>query len=498
MSFSASIAALVEEGNSPLVARAPSWERVALSEIATILNGYPWKSIHFNADRGVPVIRIRDVTSGVTDTLYDGEIEEGYWVDDGDLLVGMDGDFNCRVWAGGRALLNQRVCRISLNTGLYSASLLASVLPGYLSLVNDQTHSVTVKHLSSKTLADCPLPLPPLSEQRRIVAKLDSLSSKSKRAREHLDHIPRLVEKYKQAVLAAAFRGDLTLEWRKNNAANAVPSADLLLAARAELTKASPITLADTQVMLPPFDLPSEWSWTKAQAVCGFITKGTTPNAKDMHAGVGEIPFIKVYNLTFSGDLDFSVEPTFISKAIHRCALQRSIVRPGDVLMNIVDPPLGKVSVVPSTNEEWNINQAIAVFRPTRWIDADYLSKWFLSQVLLDEAVGKAKATAGQSNLTLEICRNLPVPLCSMLEQKEIVRRVEAAFRWIDRLAVEATSARKLIDKLDLAVLAKAFRGELVPQDPNDEPASVLLERIRAERETAPAAKPRRGRGKRS
>jgi type I restriction enzyme S subunit len=79
--------------------------------------------------------------------------------------------------------------------------------------------------------------------------------------------------------------------------------------------------------------------------------------------------------------------------------------------------------------------------------------------------------------------RNFVFPIAPLIEQTEIVRRIETAFAWIDRLASETTSARKLIDHLDHAVLAKAFRGELVPQDANDEPASVLLERIRAERQ---------------
>src|SRR5262249_14948724 len=137
-----------------------------------------------------------------------------YWIEDGNLLVGMDGDFNSRIWAGGRALLNQRVCRIAPNEQFYLRDFMAHVLPGYLELINSETHSVTVKHLSSKTLAEIPLPLPSLAEQRRIVAKIDNLFTKSKRARDQLDHIPRLVEKYKQAILAAAFRGELTREWR--------------------------------------------------------------------------------------------------------------------------------------------------------------------------------------------------------------------------------------------------------------------------------------------
>lgn len=101
-------------------------------------------------------------------------------------------------------------------------------------------------------------------------------------------------------------------------------------------------------------------------------------------------------------------------------------------------------------------------------------------------------------NLNQSILLKQVVPLPTMTEQLELVRRIDIAFAWIDRLAAEATSARKLIDRLDQSVLAKAFRGELVPQDPDDEPASVLVERIRAKRETAPAAKPRRGRAKRS
>lgn len=160
--------------------------------------------------------------------------------------------------------------------------------------------------------------------------------------------------------------------------------------------------------------------------------------------------------------------------------------------MNIVGPPLGKVSIVSDQWPEWNINQAIAVFRPIRSLTARFLARWLLSETLLRWAEAKAKATAGQSNLTLEICRDLPIPLCSLPEQQEINRRIDTAFAWIDRLASEATSARKLIDHLDQAVLAKAFRGELVPQDPSDEPASVLSERIRAEHAAEPV-KVRRG-----
>jgi len=245
---------------------------------------------------------------------------------------------------------------------------------------------------------------------------------------------------------------------------------------------------------LRPFDVPDDWAWVRAEAVCGFITKGTTPKS-GMMSPKGEIPFIKVYNLTFDGTLDFTVEPTFVSRAIHEGFLARSKVIPGDILMNIVGPPLGKVSVVPNDRPEWNINQAVAVFRPIGSVSPAFLSKWLLTDVLTRWAVSRSKATAGQSNLTLEMCRDLPIPLCSLAEQQEIARRIQMAFAWIDRLASETTNARKLIDHLDQAILAKAFRGGLVPRDPNDEPAGVLLERIKAEQaKRAPGGQRKRSR----
>src|SRR5260370_40596089 len=85
----------------------------------------------------------------------------------------MDGDFNCTLWKGQTALLNQRVCKLSPREEFYRKKLLAYVLPGYLRAINSETSSVTVKHLSSHTIAEIPLPLPPLPEQDRIVGEIE-------------------------------------------------------------------------------------------------------------------------------------------------------------------------------------------------------------------------------------------------------------------------------------------------------------------------------------
>jgi type I restriction enzyme, S subunit len=327
----------------------------------------------------------------------------------------------------------------------------------------------TFKELSGTTAKTLPFRIAPTNEQTRIAQKLDELLAQVDTLKVRIDAIPALLKRFRQSVLAAAVSGRLTEEWRAQHVG--------------WVDEGSPTTEPASS------SLPVGWSSKLAGDICGFITKGTTPSKEKMTAGHGEVPYIKVYNLTFTGTLDFSIDPTFVDSSTHSIDLKRSIVKPGDVLMNIVGPPLGKVSIVPATYPEWNINQAIARFRAGDEISAAYLALCLRTEEVLSHAVSRAKATAGQFNLTLEICRELPLPVPPAEEQTEIVRRVEQLFAFADQLESKVQSAKSRIDHLTQSILAKAFRGELVPQDPNDEPASVLLERIKAQRAAAPKAK---------
>ncbi|MCX5962622.1 MAG: restriction endonuclease subunit S [Cyanobacteria bacterium] len=320
-----------------------------------------------------------------------------------------------------------------------------------------------IKYLRLGDIANSFIPIPPLNEQRRIVAKLDRLFARSRSAREELERIPKLCDRYKQAILAAAFRGDLTASWRQEK--------------------------VDEYISSGLWSIPHQWQWHQMSEVCEHITKGTTPSKDKMSSVDAGIPFIKVYNLTFDATLDFSIDPTFVDLETHEKFLKRSRVYPGDVLMNIVGPPLGKVSIVPEIYPAWNINQAIAIFRARPKILNRFISNYLLFEKTVNWCIQEAKATAGQFNLTLRICQDIPIPVPLIEEQKEIVRQIEKLFKAIDLMAQEYQKASKLLDRLDQATLSKAFRGELVPQDPNDEPAAALLERILAERQNQTPAK---------
>jgi type I restriction enzyme S subunit len=151
-----------------------SWRSSELGCHIDILSGFAFKSERFNSDRrGLPLVRIRDVLPGESDTFYEGPYEERYVVSDGDLLVGMDGEFNRARWRGGRGLLNQRVCKLTAANGSLDEGYLFHVLPQVLKEIEDKTPFVTVKHLSAKDLRQAEIPLPPFDEQKRIAAILD-------------------------------------------------------------------------------------------------------------------------------------------------------------------------------------------------------------------------------------------------------------------------------------------------------------------------------------
>lgn len=334
------------------------------------------------------------------------------------------------------------------------------------------------------------VPLPPRSEQQRIVSRIEELFSEIDEGERASERAQRLLKRYRQSLLKDAVTGRSTVGWRHESSR----SKDSVNALLERMAASEGVRQTNRQIQVHPRDatnlpsLPEGWAWARAEAVCNFITKGTTPAASAMHSDTVGIPFIKVYNLTFDGSLDFSINPTFVDESTHVAVLSRSRLLPGDVVMNIVGPPLGKVSIVPATHCEWNMNQAVCVFRPLRGLDKDFLAYYLLSRVAQDWLASRSKATVGQVNLTLEICRDLPIPIPSLPEQQEIVQLAATELARLDNLAASLVVETTRGKALRQSVLKAAFSGQLVPQDPADEPASVLLARLAAQSTETPAA----------
>ena len=293
--------------------------------------------------------------------------------------------------------------------------------------------------------------LPPLAEQKRIADKLDTVLTRVDAVNTRLARVAPLLKRFRQSVLAAATSGRLTEDWRGG---------------------------------------AMDWTSVPAAEICEKVQSGGTPKAGFAEAGV---PFLKVYNIV-DQRVAFDYKPQFVSQAIHESELRKSQVFPNDVLMNIVGPPLGKVAVVPADHSAWNINQAITLFRPSTKITSQWIYILLCEGAPIRDVLARTKGSVGQVNISLSQCRAFEFQVPSVEEQTEIVRRVETLFALADRLEARLAQAQTAATRLTPALLAKAFRGELVPQDPNDEPAAELLRRLQAERATAPKASAGRGR----
>ena len=358
----------------------------------------------------------------------------------------------------------------------------------YLSgkIISYQAGSNNLRNLKFKEYERIEIPVPPIETQQAIVNKIESLFDEIDEGIGRLKTAAQQIQQYRQSLLKNAFNGELTKEWRSKHA-DTLPSENELLTQIQTIREqhhaqqladwqtavsqweqngkegkkpSKPSSLSRVNILSKDSELPENWLLTEAESICDFITKGTTPPKNELFMKSGEVPFLKVYNLTKNGKLDFTIEPTFVSKETHNNFLNRSKVYPNDILMNIVGPPLGKVSLVPDDYPEWNINQAIVIYRSI-FVHSKFLANYLLAEKTIKLMSSQAKTTAGQHNLTLEICRNLPIPVCSLAEQTQIVAILESKLTACDQLAAELAKQLKQAELLKQAVLKAAFSGEL-------------------------------------
>jgi type I restriction enzyme S subunit len=327
-----------------------------------------------------------------------------------------------------------------------------------------------VKHVnqasvSSRALArGVPFVWAPPDQQERIVAEIEKQFSRLDEAVANLKRVKANLKRYAAATIRDAVTGRLVeteAEIARSTKSSYEPGSELLdrilLARQREWSgrgKCPNPTEPDRGGLAI---LPEGWAWASADQLSDFITKGTTPPAVRLSEGSGEVQFLKVYNLTFDGKLNHYYKPAFISRDTHENALARSKVRPGDVLINIVGPPLGQVSIVPNDLHEANINQAIARVRPVGPLDARFLAIALRSDEIMGWAIRRAKTTAGQSNLTLELCRALPVPLPPLAEQRRIVAEVDRSLSVISDTEAEVDANLKRAEALRQSILHRAF-----------------------------------------
>ena len=391
-----------------------------------------------------------------------------------DVLICVVGATCGKLNLGADCAIGRSVAAIRPNPGLEQHYLYALLKPLVLSLRHGATGSAQGV-ISKDRLAEIDVPLPPLAEQRRIVAKLDALTARTARARADLDRIPALAARYKQAVLSRAFSGELTADWRAAQPAlePISPRSENDIRPKYRLGGAAPD-------FAPPYAVPESWRWLRLPQL-GDMDRGKSRHRPrdDARLFDGPFPFVQTGEVRAADRYLTSYSKTYSAFGLEQSKLWPIGTVCITIAANIAETAiLGIEACFPDSVVGFNADAARCL--------PDYV-EYFIRTAKAD-LEQFAPATA-QKNINLEVLGSIRLPVASLHEQAEIVRRIDRAFAEIDRLTAEAAAARRLLDRLDQAVLAKAFRGELVPQDPADEPASVLLDRIRAERAAAPKAK---------
>ena len=368
--------------------------------------------------------------------------------------------------------------------------------PHHLDYITPLLAGIRMPRLRKGDIEGMPVPLPGTNEQKRIVAKIEALQGRSEAAKEALDAIPPLLEKFRQSVLAAAFRGDLTKVWRAKNP-DVEPATELLKRIRAERRRRWEEAKPGKKYKEPePVDttglreLPEGWCWATFEEVLTYLTSGSRGWA-DFYSDSGSI-FIRAQDINTD---HLVLEDVAYVALPAKAEGTRTLVAPADLLVTITGANVTKAALVPSDIGEAYVSQHVALCRAVLPQTAPVLHRWLISEANGRKQLLSAAYGGGKPGLNLDNIRGVRVALPPLLEQVEIVGRLDEVFEECAALTEAARLATAVHSTLSQSILAKAFRGELVHQDPNDEPASVLLERIRAERNAnGPSGSTKRGR----
>jgi type I restriction enzyme, S subunit len=347
-------------------------------------------------------------------------------------------------------------------------------------------HWVNQSTLPKEELLSSEILLAPLNEQRRVVAKLEVLLGRLNAAQARLATIPLILKRFRQSVLVAACSGKLTADWREENP-NVQTACELLRQIRerksnwlkAEVKKGNQearrlLNKLDNHSFAAPENqsIPESWCWSSLLESCWLVVDCHNKTAPYVSEG---IPLVRTTNIK-AGRLLID-ELKYVSQETYEYWSRRCPPQPGDILLTR-EAPMGESALIPEglqlcMGQRMMLLRVFSDLTDVRYIAYGLQDPFFLSRV--DEnAVG-----SGVKHLRVGDVESLTIPIPPLAEQQEIVRRVEALFKTADALDARYRTAKAYVDKLTQSILAKAFRGELVPQDPNDEPASVLLKGIK-------------------
>jgi type I restriction enzyme S subunit len=473
-----------------------SWEWTKLGEIAEIVGGGTPRTsdpTNFKED-GIPWLTPADLTG------YAGE-----YVTRGARSLSPKGlaESSAHLLPAGAVLFTSRApigyCviaqnEIATNQGFKSLILRGDVDPRYIryyliaskEYAESRASGSTFKELSGRRMAELDVPIPPLSEQRRIVNKIGELRVRVRRVATGLGEVPQLLARSRESLLASAFRGDLTEAWRASRSELVLTSVlenrvgegrQFLhtLSADGVPRDVDSMSYSDAQ-NLPK--LPDNWSWASLESLADpqrGIPYGIVQTGREHPDGVPTIRGGDLKDFTVMTDQLKRVDPAVEQKYV------RTRLKGGEVLVAIRGT-VGATAVVEGSMAGMNISREVAMVPVIPKIDPRYLMYAMGSPDAQARILGHVKGIA-QAGINLTDLRALAIPIAPHLEQHVIVKRLDAAWARIQGLQRAISELLLKLQIFEQSVLTKAFRGELVPQDHSEEPAAQVISRINNRRD---------------
>ncbi|UOQ76537.1 restriction endonuclease subunit S [Hymenobacter sp. 5516J-16] len=399
------------------------WELKRGKDVISILSGFPFASELFDIDpaTGFPLIRIRNVVTGTTDTYYKGDVLPEYVINAGDILIGMDGDYNCAIWNSEPALLNQRVCKVDGKNGLLSKYLFYS-LPFHLQVINDLTYFTTVKHLSTHDIKNIVLPVPPVEEQRVIAAYLDRKTAQLDTLLAQKEALLLKLQQKRQALINEAVTQGL------NPAAPRKPSGVAWLG-----------------------EVPAHWEVKRLKQLTTKIGSGVTPlGGAEVYQDKG-VPLFRSQNIYSDGlRLD---DVAFVTEEVHE-SMKNSQVEIGDVLLNITGASIGRCYFYQGENKRANVNQHVCIIRPNEQVTTEYL-QLVLASNLGQHQIDMSQNGASREGLTFSQLKEFRIPCPAIAEQQVLVQTINLR---LQKISGASTAIRTQVRTL------KAFRQSLISE----------------------------------
>ncbi|RLQ16881.1 restriction endonuclease subunit S [Vibrio sp. SBT000027] len=478
------------------------WITATVGDIAEYVNGFAFKPAH-RSETGVPIIRIQNLTNSDKPFNYTKiEVPEIYEINNGDLLVSWSATLDAFLWRGEKAWLNQHIFKVVPEPRLFNSGLLyywMKVAIGEM-INTEHLHGSTMKHINRGPFLAHATKIPPMNEQIRIYEKLEELFSELDAGVKELESAKRKLTQYRQSLLKSAVEGSLTQQWREANSGSIQETGaqllERILTERREHWEKQKLAEFKAKDKKPPKNwqakypeaatpdisdlpaLPIGWVWATIDQLAINKRYGSSSKTNDDSSGV---PVLRMGNIQ-DGKLDYG-NLKFLP--VDHKEFPDLLLNDGDLLFNRtnsaelvgktavyrdIGKPVSYASYLISVTFSEHVLPEIAAY----YINSVLGKKW-LSEVM--------NQTAGQANVNGTKLGNLAIPLPPSAEQKALIDEISNEFDSVDRQVEATLLGLKQSEAQRKNILKSAFSGQLVPQEPNDEPASVLLDKIKIERE---------------